>query len=86
MTGVHGFHNPTDYDSQRKPGEGYYGLDTNNLAEKGSEKVWPESVQNKENEFAEEGVNTEKVNYLEPRLYENRANNNFFGGRTAWYA
>jgi len=44
MTGVHGFHNPTDYDSQRKPGEGYYGLDTNNLAEKGSEKVWPESV------------------------------------------
>jgi len=56
------------------------------LAEKDAPTVWPESTQEQEHEFQEDGINTEKVNVLEPRLYENRANNNFFGGRTAWYA
>lgn len=78
----------TDYDAQRKEGEGYYNLKSNNAAEANVKAVWPKDKENvpyerpappKENE-------TERVLELQPHSYEFRANNNFFGGRTTFYA
>ena len=77
----------TDYDSQRKEGEGYYNLKSANKDEDHVEAVWPKDKENvpyerppppKENE-------PEQVLELQPHSYQFRANNNFFGGRTTFF-
>lgn len=73
----------TDYSSQRVPGEGFYTLKTNNAAEAGVEGPWPDTPYVRPAPPAEN--ETERVQVLQPSSYLRRADNNFFGGRTAWY-
>ena len=80
----YGHMNPTtDYNPQRKAGEGYFTLKTNNADEAGVPKVWAEPEIPAYQSPAEE--ETEKVSVLQPLSYLRRADNNFFGGRTTWY-
>jgi len=85
----HGIMNQrTDYTAPRVEGEGYYNLKSNNEAEAGVAAVWPNDAQNVpyERPAPPKEDETERVLELQPRSYQFRANNNFFGGRTAFYA
>lgn len=74
----------TDYTPERIAGEGFYTLKSNNAAEAGAKSPWPEVPYVRPAPPAE--GETERVLELQPQSYEFRANHNFFGGRTAWYA
>lgn len=74
----------TDYTSPRIAGEGFYTLKSNNAAEAGVSPPWPETPYVAPAAPAED--ETERVSVLQPTSYESRANNNYFGGRTAFYA
>lgn len=74
----------TDYTSTRVPGEGFYTLHSNNAAEAGVDPVpWPVTPYERPAAPAED--ETERVQTLQPLSYLRRADNNFFGGRTAFY-
>lgn len=83
MEGLGHMNERTDYDSTRKPGEGYYTLKSNNADEAKVEQVWPDAELPKYKSPAEN--ETEQVSILQPLSYEFRADNNFFGGRTTFY-
>jgi hypothetical protein len=74
----------TDYDPQRKAGEGYYTLKSNNADEAGVPQVWADDEIPAYKSPAEDEA--EKLSVLQPLSYQFRANNNFFGGRTTFYA
>jgi len=86
MQGLHNYIGPDDYSSQRVPGEGYYPLKSNNADEQSVEPVWPNSIQNVESDFKITNIEPEKDMVMEPIKYLRRADNNFFGPRTAWYS
>ena len=74
----------TDYTPERIAGEGFYTLKSNNAAEANVEGPWPQEAYVRPAPPAE--GETERVAELQPTAYEFRANHNFFGGRTAFYA
>jgi len=74
----------TDYSSNRVAGEGFYTLKSNNADEASVEAPWPEEPYVAPAAPAE--GETERVQVLQPMSYLRRADNNFFGGSTAWYA
>ena len=74
----------TDYTKERIPGEGYYSLHSNNKEESHITSPWPQSDDGAVYKSPAEDE-TERVSNLHPRAYQFRANNNFFGGRTAFY-
>ena len=79
----------TDYTPERIEGEGYYNLKSANEAEAHVDPaVWPKDPQNVpyERPAAPKENETEQVLELQPHSYQFRANNNFFGGRTTFYA
>ena len=84
----HGIMNQrTDYESTRVPGEGYYTLKTNNADEASVDPVWKDSIFDEKIPAYKSPAEdeTERVSILQPLSYQRRADNNFFGGRTAFY-